>query len=116
MLLTNASTLIAEDVAILSADFLETEKNTWSVNITLKHADSGWQHYADRWRIVDSGGQIFGERVLLHPHVNEQPFTRALNGILIPETAHIIYIEVHDSKHGWSDSKLEIDIDEIRGD
>ena len=48
-----------------------------SIHVTLRHPDSGWDHYADVWRVFDPEGQKLAERVLLHPHVDEQPFTRS---------------------------------------
>ena len=47
-------------------------------------ADSGWDHYANRWEVLEPEGQVIATRTLLHPHVDEQPFTRSLSGIHIP--------------------------------
>lgn len=66
----------AGEVSILAADLKQQSNLTWSLSVTLKHADTGWDHYADNWRLVDKEGEILGDRVLFHPHVNEQPFTR----------------------------------------
>ena len=38
---------------------------------------TGWEHYANKWDVVGPDDTILGTRVLLHPHVNEQPFTRS---------------------------------------
>ena len=46
----------------------------WSFDVTVRHADTGWEHYADAWRVVGPDGVVYGTRVLVHPHVNEQPF------------------------------------------
>ena len=51
---------------------------TLRLSVTLKHDDSGWEHYADLWQVVSESGQVLGTRTLLHPHVEEQPFTRDL--------------------------------------
>jgi len=89
--------------------------NTWSFYVTLKHADTGWEHYADAWRIVDDEGNEIAKRVLYHPHVNEQPFTRSLSGVKLVEDA-IIYVEAHDKLHGWSKDRVKIDPDFAEGD
>ncbi|MDX1650354.1 MAG: hypothetical protein R3263_10925, partial [Myxococcota bacterium] len=52
---------------------------------TLRHADEGWSHYADLWVVEDETGRVLGRRVLRHPHVEEQPFTRGLRGVTVPE-------------------------------
>ena len=100
----------ADDVKILAADFSKTGENKWSVDITLKHDDTGWDHYADNWRVVDSEGNIVGDRVLYHPHVDEQPFTRGLNNVTIPESVTIVYVEAHDKVHGWTSNRLKVDL------
>lgn len=71
-----------------------------SFDVTVSHADSGWKHYADRWDVLDADGNVLGQRVLLHPHVNEQPFTRSLGGVAIPAGINEVYIQAHDSVHG----------------
>jgi hypothetical protein len=58
---------------------------TWRFDVTVRHADTGWDHYANRWDVVAPDGTILGTRTLLHPHENEQPFTRSLSGVSIPE-------------------------------
>ena len=100
----------ADDVKILAADFSKTGENKWSVDITLKHDDTGWDHYADNWRVVDNEGNIVGDRVLYHPHVDEQPFTRGLNNVRIPESVTIVYVEAHDKVHGWTSNRLKVDL------
>jgi len=87
----------------------------WTFHVTLKHADSGWEHYADAWRIVDDEGNVIGKRVLFHPHEHEQPFTRSLSGVKLKEDA-IIYVEAHDKVHGWSKDRVKIDTDISEGD
>ena len=45
-------------------------------------------------------GRVLGERVLLHPHEHEQPFTRSLGGLAIPPGTHEVLAQAHDSVHG----------------
>ncbi len=75
--------------------------NSWTFQVTVKHADEGWDHYADRWEILSENGKILSTRVLAHPHVNEQPFTRSLSGTTIPEHITSITIRAHDKVHGY---------------
>lgn len=100
---------IANDVEIIGADFQKSGNDTWVVNVGLLHEDSGWDHYADIWRLVDAEGNILGERVLLHPHEDEQPFIRS-EEIRIPEDIEILYVEAHDIVHGWTPNRLEVDM------
>ena len=105
----------ASDVEIKNVH-LKQHASTWSADVTLKHDDSGWEHYADAWRLLDASGKLLGTRVLYHPHVNEQPFTRSLSNIKIPQGINIIFAEAHDKKHGWSSERVKIDLNTSSGD
>jgi len=113
--LTMLNTAYADDVKILASEFKSSGGNRWSVNVTLKHGDTGWDHYADNWRVVDGEGNTLGERVLLHPHVDEQPFTRGLGGVKVPEGITTVYIEAHDKVHGWTSNRLKVDLSKATG-
>jgi hypothetical protein len=103
----------AGEVVVLMADF-QQEAAGWRVAVTLRHADTGWDHYADAWRVVGEGGGVLGTRVLYHPHVDEQPFTRSLSGVSIPAGAHRVYVTGHDKVHGWG-PRLAVDLDQAAG-
>ena len=106
------NTALAGEVTIVDAEFTHTSGQQWSVSVTLEHADSGWDHYADNWRVVDGEGNVLGDRVLYHPHVDEQPFTRSLSGVEIPEGTTEVFVIAHDKVHGWTESRLLIDLGE----
>ncbi len=74
----------------------------WSFDVTLRHNDTGWDHYADGWRVVDDQGRELGMRVLHHPHEHEQPFTRSLGGVDIPSGVHQVFIQARDTADGWA--------------
>ncbi|MEM9970157.1 MAG: hypothetical protein AAF762_03525 [Pseudomonadota bacterium] len=78
--------------------------------MTLRHADTGWDDYADGWRVVDENGAELGMRVLFHPHVNEQPFTRTLSGVQIPDGLTTVYVEARTNVDGWGDARFEVDV------
>jgi hypothetical protein len=86
-------------------------KDGWSFSVTLLHADSGWEHYADAWRVVSAQGDILGVRTLFHPHEHEQPFTRSLNGVSIPATSKLVYIVAHDKVHGWAKQRFAVSLE-----
>jgi hypothetical protein len=106
LLLTGAAQ--AGEVAIRYASF-EQSGGAWRVDVTLQHGDTGWEHYADGWRVVDERGSVFGHRTLYHPHVDEQPFTRS-HRLSIPAGVTQVYVEAHDTVHGWSPQRLAVDL------
>jgi len=76
--------------------------------IAVSHADEGWSHYANGWQIFTPTGEQLGVRVLAHPHVKEQPFTRSIRNIKIPPSIDSVYLKAQDSVHGESDRKYVI--------
>jgi len=81
----------------------------------LQHPDTGWDHYADAWRVVTPEGEVLGTRLLTHPHVNEQPFTRSLNGVNIPRGVTKVIVEARDSKDGWAKQRVVVDLRRRQG-
>lgn len=105
--LLSSSLVLASEVVVVDAK-ADQRDSGWYFSVTLEHEDSGWDHYADAWRIVDEKGTVLGTRTLLHPHENEQPFTRSLGDVKLPKNVNIVYIEAHDKIHGWSPDKFKL--------
>ena len=106
----------AGEVEIVHARFRHSGAGTWSVDVTLRHADSGWDHYADAWRVVAGDGTVLGTRTLYHPHETEQPFTRSLGGVAIPASMMTVYVEAHDKVHGWSPQRVPVNLERAEGE
>lgn len=108
----------ASEAEIVKAVFTKAESSraatTWEVEVTLKHDDSGWEHFADAWRVVTPKGDILGTRTLLHPHENEQPFTRG-DTITIPQDQASVIVEAHDKVSGWARQRLLVNLDKDNG-
>jgi hypothetical protein len=68
---------MAGEVDVVNVVAQQTSAQTYRFDVTLRLADEGWDHYANKWDVVDPSGRVLGERILHHPHVNEQPFTRS---------------------------------------
>ena len=83
---------------------------TYSFAVTLRHADAGWDHYANRWEVLSMDGKVLATRTLLHPHVNEQPFTRSLGNVAVPVGATRVRIRSHDSVHEYGGADLVVDL------
>ena len=98
---------VAGDVEIVEATARQSG-DTWSFSVTLKHGDTGWDHYADLWQVYTPDGKLLGERVLLHPHVEEQPFTRSLSGVSVPDELDEVIIRARDSVHGVSPQEFNL--------
>lgn len=95
-----SATTVWADTAVVEQVQAQKTGATWAFSVTLRHADTGWDHYADGWGIYLPDGTELGYRVLAHPHVNEQPFTRSLNGVVIPQGTKAVVVIAKDSVHG----------------
>ncbi len=73
----------------------------WRFDVTLTHGDTGWDDYADGWRVELADGTVIGDRPLAHPHVNEMPFTRSQSGIVVPEGVSEVHIRTRTNVEGW---------------
>ena len=81
----------------------------WRFDVTIRHKDEGWDHYANLWVVIDAEtGAEYGRRVLSHPHVNEQPFSRSQSGIRIPENVTSVIVKAACTLHGFGGTELEV--------
>ncbi|MEI4233584.1 hypothetical protein [Roseovarius sp. D22-M7] len=97
----------AEMPQILDAT-IEKTGMSWRVDVTIRHPDTGWDHYADGWEVLDADGNRLGHRELHHPHVDEQPFTRALANLALPDDTREVFIRAHCSVDGWTEDTVRI--------
>jgi hypothetical protein len=102
----------AGEADVVAAKYTKAADGTYRFDVSVRHADEGWEHYADKWQVTGPDGAVYGERVLLHPHVNEQPFTRSQSGIAIPAGVKSVILRAHDKQHGWGGAELTIVLDE----
>jgi hypothetical protein len=98
----------AGEADVIKADARREGGSRWSFDVTVRHADSGWDHYADKWDVVGPDGRVIATRTLLHPHENEQPFTRSLSGVVIPDAVSVVTIKAHDSVHGYGGDTVDV--------
>ena len=103
------------DVVYVKA--VENPNGTWTFHITVSHPDTGWSDYANGWDIVTEAGEVLkvssGDsftRTLLHPHMNEQPFTRSQSDIVIPSSTTRLRIRAHDLVDGYGGKEVWVDM------
>ncbi len=73
----------------------------YSVSVTVSSDDRGCGSYVDWWEVITAEGELITRRVLLHAHVDEQPFTRSLGGLKVqPGEEVIIRAHMNDAGYG----------------
>ncbi len=98
----------AGEADVIDVDVNKNSDNSYNFSVTVFHKDTGWDHYADKWEIIGENGIVFGTRILHHPHVNEQPFTRSLAGVEIPAHVKTVTIRAHDSVHKFGGKTVAV--------
>lgn len=104
-----ASPVAAGDADVIAADATNTGGSLWRVNATVQHGDTGWDHYANAFEVLGPDGSVLETRVLYHPHVNEQPFTRSVS-VAVPEGVTQITVRAVDSVHGHGGAEVTVDL------
>jgi len=101
---------MAGEADVLDVQVARQTDGTYRFDVTVAHVDTGWDHYADAFEVVAPDGEVLGVRELLHPHVDEQPFTRSLGGVEIPEGVTKVTVRAHDSVHAYGGAVLEVNV------
>jgi len=114
------------NVADADVTFVRTIQATdgsWTFHVTVSHPDTGWEDYADGWDVITLEGEVLSPdassgftRLLLHPHVGEQPFTRSQSNIIIPEGVTQVIVRAHDIVDGWGGQEITVDLTMTSGD
>jgi hypothetical protein len=96
---------------------VEGADGTWTFRVTVRHPDTGWEDYADGWDVLTADGTVLKRdadspftRLLAHPHVDEQPFTRSQGGIIIPPGTNEVRVRAHDIVAGYGGREVLVDL------
>jgi hypothetical protein len=92
LMLPITAQLNASETLIEGAKSVRQSDGNYQFSVTLRHADKSWDHYANFWQVQGEDGKVYAKRVLHHPHINEQPFTRSLNNVKLPKNTKKVII------------------------
>jgi hypothetical protein len=108
---------------VLYVRAVEAADGTWTFHVTVQHPDTGWEDYADGWDVLTPDDTALKPdpdspftRLLLHPHENEQPFTRSQSGIVIPPGVTLVRVRAHDLVDGFGGREVEVDLTALSGE
>lgn len=105
-----AGLAVGGEADVMEVKVAREPAGTYHFEVTVRHADEGWEHYADRWEIVAPDGSVLATRPLRHPHVDEQPCTRDLGGVRIPDGIRRVTVRAHDSRHGTGGKEVTVEL------
>jgi len=86
---------------VIAARLEPMKDGSFVVVATIRHHDESFAHFANRFDVVAPDGKVIAVRPLVHPHIDEQPFTRALARVKIPKGIKEITVRAHDKLHGF---------------
>jgi hypothetical protein len=93
---------------VVAAKVRASGTDRFDFDVTISSPYDTPQRYADAFRVVGADGAVFGERVLLHDHAGEQPFTRDLYGVKIPAGVRSVIVEARDRKYGYGGKTVRV--------
>ena len=105
-----AASARAGEADVVAAEAYPEGEGRWRFSVTVAHGDEGWDHYADRWEVLAPDGTVLGTRVLAHPHETEQPFTRFLGGVAVPDGIDRVTLRAHDNVHGAGGAEATVEL------
>ena len=108
VLVASSHSLWAGEADVIDVRARQGASGAYTFLVTVQHDDTGWDHYADKWEIIGPDGSVLATRVLMHPHVEEQPFSRSLSGVKIPQGVQSVTVRAHDKVHGWGGKSMTV--------
>lgn len=96
---------------IVDVSATSTDGGSYRFDVTISSPYDRAEKYADAWRVVGPDGTVYGTRELTHPHADEQPFTRSLDGVEIPDDVASVTIEARDLVDGWTATPVEVELE-----
>jgi hypothetical protein len=94
----------------LTADVISAsvsgQPGEYNFAVTISSPDEGCHQYADWWEVLNPEGELIYRRILLHSHVDEQPFTRSGGPVPI-EASTIVLVRAHMHPFGYGGTALK---------
>ena len=74
--------------------------------VEIASPDTGCEQYADWWEVLNEDGKLLYRRILLHSHVNEQPFVRSGGPVEI-DADTVVHVHAHMNTVGYGGTVMK---------
>jgi len=99
---------LAGEADVIGVKVRKSAPGVYDFDVTVKSVDKGWSYYADAFEVLAPDGKLLGRRELLHPHESEQPFTRDLHGVKIPERIAEVIVRARHKPKGYDGATKKV--------
>jgi len=74
--------------------------------VEIASPDTGCEQFADWWEVVSADGDLLYRRILLHSHVDEQPFIRSGGPVEIDADTPV-FVRAHMNTSGYGSAVMQ---------
>jgi N-acetylmuramoyl-L-alanine amidase len=82
----------------------------YSFIVTMSSTYDSVERHADAWRVIGDDGVVYGMLEFAHENSTEQPVTRSLDEVVIPDTVNSVTVQGRDLVYGWGGKTVEVDL------
>ena len=82
------------------------EPQAYRFSVTIASPDTGCDRYANWWEVITPEGELLYRRILIHSHVNEQPFTRSGGPVAI-DAEQTVIVRAHMDPDGYGEQAFQ---------
>lgn len=110
LLLTMVAASLADagEADVVDVKVRRSAPGVYDFDISVRSVDKGWDYFADAFEVLAPDGKLLGQRILLHPHETEQPFTRDLHGVRIPAGIAEIVVRARHKPKGYDGRSVKV--------
>jgi len=96
---------------VIAATARQAADGSWSFEVTMRCDDRGADYFCDRFEVLTPTARVVGVRRLLHDHTDEQPSTRDLQGVHVPDGfPRGVLIRGHHHIRGYDGAALKLEL------
>ncbi len=96
---------------VIAATARQAADGSWSFEVTMRCDDRGADYFCDRFEVLTPTARVVGVRRLLHDHTDEQPSTRDLQGVHVPDGfPRGVLIRGHHNIRGYDGAALKLEL------
>lgn len=99
------------DADVVAVKVQRAASGAFDFDVTVRSDDTGWDQYADALEVLTPDGRtVLKRRILLHPHDDEQPFTRDVYGVVVPPGTATVQVRARMKPGGYSGASMTVEL------